>query len=100
MKIENDQEDSNLFHDNGDSPFENIIFFDDKVGDTEEGIFPQLDTTNQDELNEVKKEEAVVNEIDDMRMPEVFWKTETKDDSNSEEIESLDEQIKKLKLVA
>ena len=47
-----------------------------------------------------KKEEAVVNEIDDMRMPEVFWKTETKDDNNSEETESLDEQIKKLKLVA
>ena len=99
MKIENDQEDSNLFHDNVDSPFGNIILFNDKIGDTEEEIFPQLDTTNQYELNEVKKEE-VANEIDDMRMPEVFWKTETKEDNNSEEIESLDEQIKKLKLVA
>ena len=100
MEIEKEQEDSNLFHDNGDSPFENIIFFDDKVGDTKEEIFPQLDTTSSYQLSEVKKEEAVVNEIDDMRMPEVFWKTETKDDNNSEETESLDEQIKKLKLVA
>lgn len=107
MEIESEQEDSNLFHDNGDSPFENIIFFDDKVGDTKEDVFPQLDTTNpyvdttsSYQLNGIKKEEAVVNEIDDMRMPEVFWKTETKDDNNSEEIESLDEQIKKLKLVA
>ena len=100
MEIEKNQEDSNLFHDNGDSPFENIIFFDDKVGDTKEEIFPQLDTTSSYQLSEVKKEEAVVNEIDDMRMPEVFWKTETKDDNNSEETESLDEQIKKLKLVA
>ena len=107
MEIEKEQEDSNLFHDNGDSPFENIIFFDDKVGDTKEEIFPQLDTTNPYvdttslyQLSEVKKEEAVVNEIDDMRMPDVFWKTETKDDNNSEETESLDEQIKKLKLVA
>ena len=107
MKIGNEQEDSNLFHDNGDSPFENIIFFDDKVGDTKEEIFPQLDTTNPYvdttslyQLSEVKKEEAVVNEIDDMRMPEVFWKTETKEDNDSEEMESLDEQIKKLKLVA
>lgn len=100
MEIEKEQEDSNLFHDNGDSPFENIIFFDDKVGDTKEEIFPQLDTTSSYQLSEVKKEEAVVNEIDDMRMPEVFWKTETKDDNNSEEVESLDEQIKKLKLVA
>ena len=100
MEIEKEQEDSNLFHDNGDSPFENIIFFDDKVGDTKEEIFPQLDTTSSYQLSEAKKEEAVVNEIDDMRMPEVFWKTETKDDNNSEEVESLDEQIKKLKLVA
>ena len=100
MEIEKEREDSNLFHDNGDSPFENIIFFDDKVGDTKEEIFPQLDTTSSYQLSEVKKEEAVVNEIDDMRMPEVFWKTETKDDNNSEETESLDEQIKKLKLVA
>lgn len=100
MEIEKKQEDSNLFHDNGDSPFENIIFFDDKVGDTKEEIFPQLDTTSSYQLSEVKKEEAVVNEIDDMRMPDVFWKTETKDDNNSEETESLDEQIKKLKLVA
>lgn len=100
MEIEKEQEDSNLFHDNGDSPFENIIFFDDKVGDTKEEIFPQLDTTSSYQLSEVKKEEAVVNEIDDMRMPEIFWKTETKEDNNSEEIESLDEQIKKLKLVA
>ncbi len=100
MEIEKEQEDSNLFHDNGDSPFENIIFFDDKVGDTKEEIFPQLDTTSSYQLSEVKKEEAVVNEIDDMRMPDVFWKTETKDDNNSEETESLDEQIKKLKLVA
>ena len=100
MEIEKEQEDSNLFHDNGDSPFGNIIFFDDKVGDTKEEIFPQLDTTSSYQLSEVKKEEAVVNEIDDMRMPEVFWKTETKDDNNSEEVESLDEQIKKLKLVA
>lgn len=107
MEIESEQEDSNLFHDNGDSPFENIIFFDDKVGDTKEEIFPQLDTTNpyvdttsSYQLNGIKKEEAVVNEIDDMRMPEIFWKTETKEDNNFEEIESLDEQIKKLKLVA
>lgn len=100
MEIEKKQEDSNLFHDNGDSPFENIIFFDDKVGDTKEEIFSQLDTTSSYQLSEVKKEEAVVNEIDDMRMPDVFWKTETKDDNNSEETESLDEQIKKLKLVA
>lgn len=100
MEIEKEQEDSNLFHDNGDSPFENIIFFDDKVGDTKEEIFPQLDTTSSYQLSEVKKEEAVVNEIDDMRMPEVFWKTETKEDNNFEEVESLDEQIKKLKLVA
>lgn len=100
MEIEKEQEDSNLFHDNGDSPFGNIIFFDDKVGDTKEEIFPQLDTTSSYQLSEAKKEEAVVNEIDDMRMPEVFWKTETKDDNNSEEVESLDEQIKKLKLVA
>lgn len=100
MEIEKEQEDSNLFHDNGDSPFENIIFFDDKVGDTKEEIFPQLDITDPYQLSGVKKEEAVVNEIDDMRMPEVFWKTETKDDNNSEETESLDEQIKKLKLVA
>ena len=100
MEIEKEQEDSNLFHDNGDSPFENIIFFDDKVGDTKEEIFPQLDTTSSYQLSEVKKEKAVVNEIDDMRMPEVFWKTETKEDNNFEEIESLDEQIKKLKLVA
>lgn len=100
MEIEKEQEDSNLFHDNGDSPFGNIIFFDDKVGDTKEEIFPQLDITDPYQLSGVKKEEAVVNEIDDMRMPEVFWKTETKDDNNSEETESLDEQIKKLKLVA
>ena len=80
--------------------FENIIFFDDKVGDTKEEIFPQLDTTSSYQLSEVKKEKAVVNEIDDMRMPEVFWKTETKEDNNFEEVESLDEQIKKLKLVA
>ena len=100
MEIEKEQEDSNLFHDNGDSPFGNIIFFDDKVGDTKEEIFPQLDTTSSYQLSEVKKEKAVVNEIDDMRMPEVFWKTETKEDNNFEEIESLDEQIKKLKLVA
>ena len=100
MEIEKEQEDSNLFHDNGDSPFGNIIFFDDKVGDTKEEIFPQLDTTSSYQLSEVKKEEAVVNEIDDMRMPEVFWKTETKEDNNFEEVESLDEQIKKLKLVA
>ena len=96
-----------LFHENGDSPFGNIIFFDDKVGDTKEEIFPQLNTNNpyvditsSYQLSEAKKEEAVVNEIDDMRMPEVFWKTETKEDNNFEEIESLDEQIKKLKLVA
>lgn len=100
MEIEKEREDSNLFHDNGDSPFGNIIFFDDKVGDTKEEIFPQLDTTSSYQLSEVKKEKAVVNEIDDMRMPEVFWKTETKEDNNFEEIESLDEQIKKLKLVA
>lgn len=100
MEIEKEQEDSNLFHDNGDSPFGNIIFFDDKVGDTKEEIFPQLDTTSSYQLSEVKKEKAVVNEIDDMRMPEVFWKTETKEDNNFEEVESLDEQIKKLKLVA
>lgn len=100
MEIEKEQEDSNLFNDNGDSPFGNIIFFDDKVGDTKEEIFPQLDTTSSYQLSEVKKEKAVVNEIDDMRMPEVFWKTETKEDNNFEEIESLDEQIKKLKLVA
>lgn len=100
MEIEKEQEDSNLFNDNGDSPFGNIIFFDDKVGDTKEEIFPQLDITDPYQLSGVKKEEAVVNEIDDMRMPEVFWKTETKDDNNSEEVESLDEQIKKLKLVA
>lgn len=100
MEIEKEQEDSNLFNDNGDSPFGNIIFFDDKVGDTKEEIFPQLDITDPYQLSGVKKEEAVVNEIDDMRMPEVFWKTETKDDNNSEETESLDEQIKKLKLVA
>lgn len=100
MEIEKEQEDSNLFNDNGDSPFGNIIFFDDKVGDTKEEIFPQLDITDPYQLSGVKKEEAVVNEIDDMRMPEVFWKTETKEDNNFEEIESLDEQIKKLKLVA
>ena len=116
-KLDND----NLFMDNMSSPFNEIELFGDKVSDAMMVEQGNSDTLTNETIKKLKDKRDVIDElrfdkelsldkdkeinetVDDGRdnefnLPEAFW--EIKDDNQEKDVESIDEQVKKLKLVA
>lgn len=116
-KLDND----NLFMDNMSSPFNEIELFGDKVSDAMMVEQGNSDTLTNETIKKLKDKHDVIDElrfdkelsldkdkeinetVDDGRdsefnLPEAFW--EIKDNNQEKDVESIDEQVKKLKLVA
>lgn len=116
-KLDND----NLFMDNMSSPFNEIELFGDKVSDAMMVEQGNSDTLTNETIKKLKDKRDVIDElrfdkelsldkdkeinetVDDGRdsefnLPEAFW--EIKDNNQEKDVESIDEQVKKLKLVA
>lgn len=116
-KLDND----NLFMDNMSSPFNEIELFGDKVSDAMMVEQGNSDTLTNDTIKKLKDKRDVIDElrfdkelsldkdkeinetVDDgkdseFNLPEAFW--EIKDNNQEKDVESIDEQVKKLKLVA
>lgn len=115
-KLDND----NLFMDNMSSPFNEIELFGDKVSDAMMVEQGNSDTLTNETIKKLKDKRDVIDElrfdkelsldkdkeinetVDDGRdsefnLPEAFW--EVKDNNQEKDVESIDEQVKKLKLV-
>ena len=115
-KLDND----NLFMDNMSSPFNEIELFGDKVSDAMMVEQGNSDTLTNETIKKLKDKHDVIDElrfdkelsldkdkeinetVDDGRdsefnLPEAFW--EIKDNNQEKDVESIDEQVKKLKLV-
>lgn len=115
-KLDND----NLFMDNMSSPFNEIELFGDKVSDAMMVEQGNSDTLTNETIKKLKDKRDVIDElrfdkelsldkdkeinetVDDGRdsefnLPEAFW--EIKDNNQEKDVESIDEQVKKLKLV-
>lgn len=116
-KLDND----NLFMDNMSSPFNEIELFGDKVSDAMMVEQGNSDTLTNETIKELKDKRDVINELrfdkelsldkdkeineivdsgrdSEFNLPEAFW--EVKDNNQEKDVESIDEQVKKLKLVA
>lgn len=115
-KLDND----NLFMDNMSSPFNEIELFGDKVSDAMMVEQGNSDTLTNETIKELKDKRDVINELrfdkelsldkdkeineivdsgrdSEFNLPEAFW--EVKDNNQEKDVESIDEQVKKLKLV-
>lgn len=115
-KLDND----NLFMDNKSSPFNEIELFGDKVSDAMMVEQGNSDTLTNETIKELKDKRDVINELrfdkelsldkdkeineivdsgrdSEFNLPEAFW--EVKDNNQEKDVESIDEQVKKLKLV-
>ena len=114
-------DDDNLFMDNISSPFNEIELFGDKVSDAMTVEQGNSDVLNSETIKELKNKRNVINELrfdgdvsldknkeiseivdsgrdNEFDLPEAFW--EVKDNDSEKDVESIDEQVKKLKLVA
>lgn len=115
-KLDND----NLFMDNMSSPFNEIELFGDKVSDAMMVEQSNSDTLTNETIKELKDKRDVIDELrfdkelsldkdkeinetvdsgrdSEFNLPEAFW--EIKDNNQEKDVESIDEQVKKLKLV-
>ena len=119
IKIDNTKkkelDNDNLFMDNMSSPFNEIELFGDKVSDAMMVEQGNSDTLTNETIKELKDKRDVINElrfdkelsldkdkeineiVDSGRDSEAFW--EVKDNNQEKDVESIDEQVKKLKLV-
>ena len=116
-KLDND----NLFMDNMSSPFNEIELFGDKVSDAMMVEQGNSDTLTNETIKKLKDKRDVIDELrfdkelsldkdkeinetvgdvrdSEFNLPEAFW--EIKDNNQEKDVESIDEQVKKLKLVA
>ena len=116
-KLDND----NLFMDNMSSPFNEIELFGDKVSDAMMVEQGNSDTLTNETIKKLKDKHDVIDELrfdkelsldkdkeinetvgdgrdSEFNLPEAFW--EIKDNNQEKDVESIDEQVKKLKLVA
>lgn len=114
-------DDDNLFMDNISSPFNEIELFGDKVSDAMTIEQGNSETLTNETIKELKDKRDNINELrfdkdlslyknkeiseivdsgrdNEFNLPEAFW--EIKDDNQEKDVESIDEQVKKLKLVA
>lgn len=114
-------DDDNLFMDNISSPFNEIELFGDKVSDAMTIEQGNSETLTNETIKELKDKRDKINELrfdkdlslyknkeiseivdsgrdNEFNLPEAFW--EIKDDNQEKDVESIDEQVKKLKLVA
>lgn len=115
-KLDND----NLFMDNMSSPFNEIELFGDKVSDAMMVEQGNSDTLTNETIKKLKDKRDVIDELrfdkelsldkdkeinetvgdgrdSEFNLPEAFW--EIKDNNQEKDVESIDEQVKKLKLV-
>lgn len=115
-KLDND----NLFMDNMSSPFNEIELFGDKVSDAMMVEQGNSDTLTNETIKKLKDKHDVIDELrfdkelsldkdkeinetvndgrdSEFNLPEAFW--EIKDNNQEKDVESIDEQVKKLKLV-
>ena len=115
-KLDND----NLFMDNMSSPFNEIELFGDKVSDAMMVEQGNSDTLTNETIKKLKDKHDVIDELrfdkelsldkdkeinetvndgrdSEFNLPEAFW--EVKDNNQEKDVESIDEQVKKLKLV-
>lgn len=115
-KLDND----NLFMDNMSSPFNEIELFGDKVSDAMMVEQGNSDTLTNETIKKLKDKRDVIDELrfdkelsqdkdkeineivdsgkdSELNLPEAFW--EVKDNNQEKDVESIDEQVKKLKLV-
>ena len=115
-KLDND----NLFMDNMSSPFNEIELFGDKVSDATMVEQGNSDTLTNETIKKLKDKRDVIDELrfdkelsldkdkeineivdsgkdSELNLPEAFW--EVKDNNQEKDVESIDEQVKKLKLV-
>lgn len=124
IKIDNTKkkelDNDNLFMDNMSSPFNEIELFGDKVSDAMMVEQGNSDTLTNETIKELKDKRDVINELrfdkelsldkdkeineivdsgrdSEFNLPEAFW--EVKDNNQEKDVESIDEQVKKLKLV-
>ena len=114
-------DDDNLFMDNVSSPFNEIELFGDKVSDAMTVEQGNSDVLTNETIKELKDKRDKINELrfdndlsleknqeiseivdsgrdSEFNLPEAFW--EVKDNNQEKDVESIDEQVKKLKLVA
>ena len=115
-KLDND----NLFMDNMSSPFNEIELFGDKVSDAMMVEQGNSDTLTNETIKKLKDKHDVIDELrfdkelsldkdkeinetvndgrdSEFNLPEAFW--EIKDNNQEKDVEFIDEQVKKLKLV-